>query len=451
MNPGYAEAHASLGNILNDAGKHHKATDSLRRAIHLRPDYAEAYCSLGDAYTETGQLDEAIESYRSALRIEPAFAEAHCNLGNIFCDQGRYEAAATSYEQALQLKPDFAAVHNNLSQIKTYRDGDPQIEEVRRQLARTDIDDESRMHLDFAQGKIFDDFGQVDRAFECLQEGNRLKKEALGYEISHDRKRFGQIKSLFADCGVSGDSGFSPDDRFNKHPIFIVGMPRSGTTLVEQILASHSEVFGAGELPHLHRLLNPLLDGDNTRGDCTPGFDEWLNLKDAYMDKLGQLSCSEPYVTDKMPGNFKWLGFLLTTMPHAKIIHLQRDPVATCWSVFRHHFGGGGNGYSYDLEDVAEYYKLYLDLMAHWRQTFPGRIYDLNYESLTELQDREIAGMLEYCGLEWEDRCLDFHKNRRSVRTASGGQVRQAMYKGSSDAWRKYEAHLGPLLESLGH
>lgn len=234
---------------------------------------------------------------------------------------------------------------------------------------------------------------------------------------------------------------------FTRSPIFIVGMPRSGTSLAEQILASHSQVFGGGELEDLGRILGPVVQQE------PPGTKEQINtqmlvsLRNTYLNELASRPGDTPFITDKMPTNFKWIGFLLSVMPGVKIINMQRDPVATCWSIFKLQFRG--SGYTNDLVDIAEYYKLYLDLMEFWRKEFPDQIYDLDYEALTKNQEQETLRLLEYCGLEWEQQCLEFYNTERAVRTLSDKQVRQKMYTGSSEVWRKYEAQLSPLLEAL--
>ena len=226
-------------------------------------------------------------------------------------------------------------------------------------------------------------------------------------------------------------------------------MPRSGTTLVEQILASHSQIYGAGEREVLNRIVIPTLGNINKDHFSKLTRDIIRDIRNRYLDELDSLGDDEPRITDKMPQNFRWTGFILTAMPEAKVINLQRDPVATCWSVFKHYFSNKGIGYAYDLVDVAGYYKLYINLMDFWRGRFPNQLYDLNYEALTENQEEETRKLLKYCGLGWENQCLEFHKTKRSVKTSSSVQVRQAMYKGSSGAWRKYETHLQPMLQVL--
>jgi tetratricopeptide (TPR) repeat protein len=448
IRPDYAKAYCGLGASKNDQGLHKQAIESLRKAIQLQPDFAVAYCNLGNALSDLGSHDEAMVSYREALKINPDFAEVHSNLGNSLCEFGLYEEAIASYTRALELRPDFAEAHNNLSRLKTYTKEDPQIVEIQKRMMDEALTESGRMHLSFALGKVYEDLGDVDQSFSHLLQGNRLRKKAFGYDINRDRKLFEQIKLLFNADSLQAGSIVESNSRFTRQPIFIVGMPRSGTTLTEQILASHSQVWGGGELEALGRILTPVMQQAITSPGRHIPFETFVNCRDGYLADLESLPATAPYVTDKMPQNFRWAGFLLTTMPDVKIINVRRDPPASCWSMFKMQFRG--HGYSNDLVDLANYYKLYFDLMGFWSEEFPGRIYDLDYEALTRNQESETRKLLEFCELDWEEQCLEFYKTKRAVRTPSGRQVRQKMYTGSSEAWRKYERHLGPLLESLG-
>jgi len=450
LSPDYAGAHSSLGNCLNELGQHERAIESIRHAIRLKPDFPEAHANLGNALSDLGRHEEALSSYRAALEIQPGFAQWHNSLGNALYDLGRYEEAAACHAEALRLKPDFAEAHYNLSLVKTYTGDDTQLAQMLSRLASPGLPATDAMHLRFALGKACEDLGDMEQAFTHLLEANRLKKKALAYDIGVDREQFMQIKSIFAAAELPVLAGTGAQPGPARQAICIVGMPRSGTTLVEQILASHSQVHGGGERTTLGRILSPVLREMSARGKSRiePGL--LKSLADTYLGELQSLPTEAPYITDKMPGNFKWIGFLLAAVPGVKIINLQRDPAAICWSIFKRQFGGTGNGYAYDLVDVAEYFKLYDDLMDFWRREFPGRVFDLNYELLTEHQEQETRRLLEYCGLDWEPACLEFHTNRRAVQTLSGQQVRKAMYTGSSDAWRKVEAQLQPMLQVLG-
>jgi tetratricopeptide (TPR) repeat protein len=449
LRPDYAEAFSGLGATLNDQGLHKQAVKNLRKAIQLKPALAVTHCNLGNALSDLGLHDEAQESYRAALRVKPDFAEVHSNLGNSLCEFGRYEEAIASYNSALEFKPDFAEAHNNLSRLKTYTRDDPQFAEILRRLADPDLTEQGRMHLSFALGKVYEDLGDVDQSFKYLLQGNQLKKKTAGYEVDWDRELFERIKSQFNTDNSQQSIASESVAALSRTPIFIVGMPRSGTTLTEQILASHSQVWGGGELEALGRILNPVMQQAITNPGKHIPSGVLANCRDAYLAELQGLPATSPYVTDKMPQNFRWVAFLLMTMPGVKIINVQRDPAASCWSMFKMQFKG--HGYSNDLVDLADYYKLYLDLMEFWRKEFPGRVYDLDYEALTRNQETETRKLLEYCDLDWEEQCLEFYKTKRAVRTPSGRQVRQKTYTGSSEAWRKYESHLGPLLESLDY
>jgi len=316
-------------------------------------------------------------------------------------------------------------------------------------IANPSISENNKKHLSFALGKAYDDIGDAESCFQHLLEGNRLRKKELGYDINSDKRLFSRIKSIFAADELPTIEETQPVTERKKQPIFIVGMPRSGTTLVEQVLASHSQVYGADELEILDRIVRQILGNIHKVHFDKLTMDVVRDVRNVYLAKLDILGDDEPRITDKMPLNFMWTGFILTAMPEAKVINLQRDPVATCWSIFKHYFSSKGGGFAYDLVDIAEFYKLYIDLMDFWQGRFPNQIYDLNYEALTENQEKETRKLLNYCGLGWEDQCLAFHKTKRAVKTASSVQVRQEMYKGSSETWRKYETLIQPMIQAL--
>ena len=443
----YAEAYAGLGNSFNEQGLHQQAVDNISRALKLNPGSATAYNDLGNALSDLGKHEEAVASYHAALKIQPDFPEVHSNLGNTLCDLGDYDEANASYSEALRLKPDFAEAHNNLCQHKKYVPDDPQLTQMLQRLTTPDISESELMYLSFALGKAYEDIGDTERSFKYLEQGNRLRKKELGYDIRSDQAQFELIRSLFSGESLPELEGGGTASEHPKKPIFIVGLPRSGTTLVEQILASHSQVFGGGELRTVNRILSPLLRNMTITGKKEIGAEVLSDLRNTYLGELAQLGDSEPFVTDKMPANFRWIGFLLTAMPGTKIINLERDPAASCWSMFKLLFSG--NGFTNDLVDLAEYYVLYRDLMDFWRQKFPHQIYDLDYEALTRDQEQETRRLLDYCDLPWESQCLEFHKTERAIRTMSGNQVRRKMYTGSSAAWRKYENYLQPMLSVL--
>jgi len=358
--------------------------------------------------------------------------------------------AINHYEQALKCNPNYAEAHKNLSSLKNYKNGDPQILLMQEAVSNPEITDKDRKYLCFALAKVNEDLDNKDDLFNYLNEGNRLRKEELGYSIEYDRKEFATIKEIFSiQHPVVDITNLSEQSKIQ--PIFIVGMPRSGTTLVEQILASHSKVYGAGEQDTLRKLASKLLSKHSTKAiqqHKSPfSKDTITSIRKEYLATLSSLDVPERIITDKMPDNFKWIGLILSALPEAKIIHLIRDARATCWSNYKSYFTRKGIGFAYDFSDLAEYYQLYSDLMRVWHQHYPEKIYDLCYEELTENQEEETQKLLHYCGIDWEEQCLAFHENNRPIITLSALQVRQKMYQGSSEAWKKYENYLQPLIK----
>lgn len=441
INPDFGEAHCNLGQALTELGKAEEALPHLERAMKLMRVPTLARLNMGYALNQLDRPDEALHYLRMAAEDAADPAVAYNNMGNSLKQLGRFGEAAEAYEKAIELRPGFAGAYRNLSSIKTFTEDDPQIAQMAN-LLTPEMPAEDQANVAFALSKACEDIGDDDTSFELLAQANRLKKSLTGYTHENDARLFAKIKRFFDTVPdplpATGEEG--------PRPIFIVGMPRSGTSLVEQILASHSQVFGAGERAALSLAVRPHVDA------LTPpiGADALRQIRTEYIDGLKALGQPEPAITDKAPLNFRWVGFILSAMPEAKVIHMRRDPVAIGWSLYKRYFPAPALGFSWDLGDIASYLDIYEDLMAFWHQRFPGQVYDLRYEDLTENQDEETRRLIDHCGLDWEDGCLDFHNTTRVVNTASFAQVRKAMYKGSSDAWRKYGDRLEPLLRRAG-
>jgi tetratricopeptide (TPR) repeat protein len=444
--PEHADARNNLGLSLHRLGRLAEARQLFEDAVRRQPDQARLWFNLGNVQADEGRPQDAIASYRRSLELAPQAAETLNNLGNVLRGVGRIDEARAAYRRALEAKPDHAASHLNLADLHRFAAGEPWIAELRDRLAAAG-DDADRVHYGFALAKALDDTGDTDGAFAALAEANRLRRRQLGHDPAADRRQFEAVKRMFR--GPLPETAGDPAFRGGPQPIFIVGMMRSGTSLVEKILASHSRVFGAGELEFMGRLAIPRARAAEADPALRIDRDMALAVRQGYLAALAALPEQAPVITDKMPTNLTWVGFILTAFPEAKVIHLNRDPMAVGWSIFRHYFSQDGNGYSYDLADIGHYYRLQQDLMAFWQQAFPGRILDLNYEALTEDQEGQTRALLDWCGLAWEDACLNFHETPGLVRTASSAQVRRAMYRGSSDEWRRYAAHLGPLRDAL--
>jgi len=302
--------------------------------------------------------------------------------------------------------------------------------------------EEQLVHLNFGLAKACEDLGEFEQAFTHYTEGNALRKRLLNYDINQDVKLFEQIKFNYP--SILSKSLKSDNLAKTTMPIFIVGMPRSGTTLVEQIISAHSKVTGAGELSFVNQF-GELLAIGSTKISSTA----LLAFREKYLEKLQHIACRNSIVTDKMPHNFLYTGLIAAALPEAKIVHVKRDPAAVCWANYKQYFSRKGLGYCYALEDVVTYHRLYENLMEFWQKSLSERIYNLDYELLVENQKGESYKLVEYLGLDWDEKCLSPQDNMRSVATASSIQVRKRVYQGSSLEWKKYETFLDAAFDEF--
>ena len=447
ITPNYPDAHNNLGVVLYELGQLEASIESLDWAVAYKHDFSEAHNNLGRSLNDYGRVDAAINSFEKAILYNPNYAKAHFNLALAFKDLGNKQGFLKNIEVSLNIRPKWGAAHYHLSQVKEFKKNDPKILEMHLLLDRTDLDIMDRINLNFALASAYEDIKKYNEQFKYLNEGNRLRKEELNYSIDRDLKLFTRIKEAFnpPPSIVNIPSSFDRPLR----PIFIIGMPRSGTSLVHQILDSHHEVYGAGELNNLNKSVFPFIKENNKQDES--GFSEHklLAIRKQYLNSLSSLKVQESIIVDKMPLNFRYVGFILTAFPEAKILHMKRDPMAICWSIYKSFFNG--NAYSFNQEDLATYYAFYKELMEFWNKLFPNKIYDVYYENLTADQELETRKLLKYCDLDWDKNCLDFHINKTAVKTTSSMQVRQKMYQGSSRVWKKYEAYLQPLIKGLNY
>jgi len=444
----YPSAHNNLGLISLGCGNLDSAIKSFEWAIAYNPEYAEAHNNLGAAFQELNKIDEAIKQYKKAVTINPLYAQAFNNLG-ISCQSiGMKDEALNHYERAIAIESNFPEAHFNLSILKKYIKGDIQISKMESLQSSAGLDQSGQIFLNFALSKVNDDLGNKDALFKFLNEGNRLRKEQLNYSINEHQVKHSLIKEIFGHSLPVHNEDLLDNTKF-KRPIFILGMPRSGTTLVEQIISSHPKVYGADELSTVSELTSSILMDSSVQIERSISEKSFLTIRQQYFDSLSSFDINEDIITDKWPLNFQYIGFILKAFPEAKIIHLKRDARAVCWSIYKNYFSGKGNGWAYNFDDLASFYGSYLDLMNFWHELFPDKIYDINYEKLTTNQKDETEKLLKYCDLNWDDNCLNFHTNKRAVKTASASQVRKKMYQGSSEGWKKYEEHIKPLIKGL--
>ena len=449
VRPNYTEAHLGMAVVAIEAEAHEAAMQHVEQARALQPAQPKVLSMLGAAYREIGQDDHAREMYRAALAMDADHKESLTGMGQMCMEDGDLHEAERLLRKAIALYPDNFPARFQLTQVHKTQAGDDNLAALET-IELEKASPEKQISLHFALGKCYDDIKDYDKAFPHYLAGCKLKREKFDYDAGAAAKQFSEFREIFSKEFIGSLRG-SGDP--SATPIFVLGMPRSGTTLTEQIIASHPDVFGAGELPDLLRIAHRKTHPDTTT------FPENLLHLDAktltvwgkeYITGLRTHAPAAKHITDKMPANFFAVPLIHLMLPNAKIIHVNRNPVDTCVSCFTRLFRRKQE-HTYDLAELGRYYADYARLMDHWRAVLPAdAFYEVQYEAIVADQEGEARKLLAYCGLEWNDACLDFHKTQRQVRTASVVQVRQPIYTSSVERWRKYEKHLGPLLDALG-
>jgi tetratricopeptide (TPR) repeat protein len=452
LQPKFAESHCGRGNALRQLLRHEEALAAYNRALALQPDNPQILCSIGAVLMEMERHDEAAAKFRRAIALDPHCAAAYNNLGLIFKERGQSAEAKSAMEQAIRLAPRNTSYYENLSALGPCTAGGAYVaalESIADNAAALCPTD--RIHLHFALAKVYEDGGRYEDAFRQLLAGNTLKRRQVAYDELATLARFKRTRQLFSRNFIASRGGAG---ELAAAPVFIIGMPRSGTSLIEQILASHPEVFGAGELHLFEQTVDAI-------GRVLPGAPRFPELATAmssehfraigkrYHEALMRRAPTARRIVDKMPGNFLFAGLIHLSLPNAIIIHATRDPIDTCVSCFSAHFSHG-QVHTYDLAELGRYYRHYQALMAHWHRVLPsGRIIDVRYEELVDDVEGLARRMVAHCGLAWHSRCLDFHRTERLVRTTSAVQVRQPIYTSAVGRWRRYESFLMPLINAL--
>jgi tetratricopeptide (TPR) repeat protein len=455
-NPALAEAHANLGNCLRRLGRMYEAEAHLVRAIELNPEYPVAHFNLGVLLQERDEFERAVAEYRKALAHRPDFVEALNNLGSCLRGQGFVDEARAVFERIIELRPTQVEAHCNLAQYKTYQAGDPQVEQFLAQRHRLDdLPHEGQVRYWFTAGKMLEDVGRHDESFAAYARGNRAKLVATSWDEGAHVALQRRIIAAFPRERLARHAGAPPPG--GPTPVFILGMPRSGTSLLEQVLATLPGVHGAGEITWLPETLH---EAAKDFGGAAFRFPESLaDADDAaltalgrrYRERIRELAPTSSHVVDKLPDNFQHIGLIHLMLPDARIVHAMRDPMDSCFSCFSRLFIADNLAYTYDLGSVGRYWVAYHQLMRHWGAALaPGRILDMPYESMVTDFENQARRLVDYLGLPWDDRCLGFHANRRVVKTASVAQVRRPIYRTSVARWKAYEAHLGDLLGIVG-
>ncbi|MEA3010727.1 MAG: hypothetical protein QOJ91_2419 [Sphingomonadales bacterium] len=450
--PGFIAARANLATVLYRQNRPAEAIEILDSLLDVQPENPSQQNLRAAALGRIGGFEEAIHIYRQVLERLPDQPKIWMSYGHVLKTVGRLEEGVAAYRHAIALAPALGEAWWSLANLKTVRLGTADVEAMTAALSAPGLSHEDAFHLHFALGKARDDAGEAELAFCHYAEGNRLRRERIGYRADETSRAVDRSIALFTPAFFAEREGWgcpAPD------PIFILGMPRAGSTLVEQILASHGEVEGTMELPDIPALVKRLADRASGQSAypqtlATLGSDALRALGEEYLERARiHRKTSKPFFIDKMPNNWAHVGLIRLILPNARIVDARRHPLDCGFSNFRQHYARG-QGFSYSLADIGRYYSDYVRLTAHFDRVFPGAVHRVVHERLIDEPEREIRALLDALGLPFDPACLRFHENKRAVRTASSEQVRRPINREGVGQWRAYERWLGPLKEALG-
>lgn len=449
------EAFHYLGNAYKMLGRQDtrfitKAKDCFLKILKQDQNNILAYENLVNLYQMYNDLEQAESYAQDCIRINPNSTKAFATLGYILGQQGKFQESKEAYLRSIELDPNYAEAYYLLSSQHKFVSDDDLISKMQSLLIKSSAKSD-QIHLNFALAKAYDDLHDYKKAGNYLIEANRIKREQINYQVETDKYLFAEIITHYKNflkpyIGSIANSSLAP------RPVFILGMPRSGTSLIEQILASHPQIYGAGELYNLAQVSSPELK--KFQGQKYPfnlakiNQEDLQSMRDKYLSSLQELAPGFNFITDKMPSNFMFLGLIQVILPEARIIYCQRDPLDTCLSNYKQLFVRGQD-FSYDLKELGEYYKAQESLMNYWLTELGSQIYTLEYEKLINNTKEETQQILNFIGLDWDDNCLEFYKQKRTANTASAAQVKQPIYKSSIKAWENYKDILDPLIQAL--
>ena len=439
INPNFSEAHNNLGNIKKSLNKKDEAIYHYKKAISLKNENIAALINLSSILKENNNYDELLEVYEKILNLDPNNIKTLYNLGTAHLFLGNTSKAREYFENTIKIDPfNIPSFRNYVSTLKI--DESNRIFKIFKNMNLSTLKYEDKVLLLDALSKCYFDMDKIQKAFDCLDKCNLLKKENSNFSINEQENIFDKIKNFFFDMD---NQNLEFNDKIKSIPIFIVGMPRSGTSLLEQILSTHSKIYGAGELNYLQKII------DKSGLEKPNNFQNYFNeIRKYYYDQISKISNSE-FIIDKLPLNFRWIGFIIKAFPEAKIIHIHRNPMAVCWSNYKNFFIDNGLDYNLSQSDVAKYYSMYLNLMDFWTAKYPKNVLDIQYEIFVKDFEANTKKILDHLNLKWEDKLLQYQKTNRPVTTASHQQVREKIKMNTSEEWKKYKNYLEPMQEVL--
>ncbi|MEM1411163.1 MAG: sulfotransferase [Pseudomonadota bacterium] len=441
----------NLGGVLTKRNKREEAIEAYRQATKIESGHPGAWSLLGSCYAHVGKTEEARRAYDRSLKLQPEHAHTQMGQGHVLKTLGDQPGALKAYREAIRLRPSFGEVYWSMANLKIFTFEDQEVEAMLQQLERGELETSEEVHFRFALGKAFEDRKDYERAWHYYHTGNQKQRPEVYHDLLEDREKKQSVRDVFSAEFLSENAGggFDAPD-----PILVLGMPRSGSTLIEQILASHSQVEGTAELPNLGRLSSSIGRYRPDRVQFPEAckdlrLRDWRQFGRRYLEETRQYRVTDrPFFTDKLPNNFPLVGLLHLILPNAKVINTLRHPLDTLLGNYKQLYGFGQN-WSYDLVDLAEYYRDYHDTMAHWHEVLPGKVLDVHYEDTVLDTETQVRRILDHCGLPFEEACLTPWETQRAVRTASSEQVRQPIYTGALGKWRRYEPWLDEWKTSL--
>jgi len=449
LKPKQAQFYNNLGNAFRESGAAKEAEKAFRKALKFNPKLVSAMNNLGGSVMIAGNTTSAIRIFQKTLALNTQFYPARHNLGNAYFENGENEKAITCYQHVLKTHPKHTKSARNLAESKKFTSEDEDFQLLKQLSEDASFSGADKANVLFAYAKALDDLKHHKKSFQTYIQANKTHRSTYAFSIETVANELQMVRDTISPAFFASLLKASSNC---EAPVFIVGMPRSGTSLVEQILASHPKVFGAGELDFMPKS-NFYMIGNKGERDFRSAFSsEGDTLVEAlgsdYSRQLKELPTKRSVITDKTTHNFVYAGLLQLMLPDAKIIHCTRSPKDTCLSIFKKFFVDH-QAFAYDLKELGQYYNLYLDHMAYWKSLLGDQLHEVKYENMISNQKQETETLLKFCNLDWQDACLDFHKTKRSVRTASTDQVRRPIYTSSLETWRTYEAELAPLTSML--
>ena len=447
--PDYARAWKDLVEAQREQEKYDEATKSAQELLKITPDAALSHMVYASIIGLAGRHEEAIEVYKKAIELSPKMASALCSMAHHLKTIGKQKEAIAAYRQSVAIKPEHAESFWSLANLKTFQFTDEEIDVMQGLLLNKDLPDESRVYIYNAFGLNYESLKDYQKAFDNMSSCNQLRRQSESYDPVEIETFRETIITLFNEEFFQQEAAKSSDIT----PIFIIGLPRSGSTLIEQILASHTQVEGTHELPDLSRAMQSVRKGFRSKKRFPEvvehfALEQWTSLGRNYLNSTKKYRTEKLFFIDKNPNNFTFVGVLKLALPNAKIINAKRHPLDSCYGSFKQLFASG-QPFTYDLSELGEYYMQYQKLMDHWHDILPNFVLDVHYEKVVNDLDVEVRQILDFCGLPFEENCLRFHETKRAVKTASSEQVRQPLYSSSVNLWRNYENNLDDLIEIL--